>query len=112
MAENRAMAAELGYEYLAATDHAYDLRMVGGLDVARDRAPVRRDRRAQRLRRRGPRLLKGIELNIGDDGSVDYADEVLARFDIALASLHSGWDEDEATVTARLLRRSRTRSST
>ena len=46
-----------------------------------------------------PRILKGIELNIADDGSVDYDEDVLARFEIVLASLHSGWDQDEATAT-------------
>ena len=65
--ENRAMAAELGYEYVAVTDHAYDLRMVRGLDVEQleeqwahvDRLNADGD---------GPRVLKGIELNIGADG--------------------------------------------
>ncbi|HEY5540101.1 MAG TPA: DNA polymerase/3'-5' exonuclease PolX [Coriobacteriia bacterium] len=99
---NRAMASQLGYEYLAATDHALNLRMVGGLDLAGlesqwaeiDELNSRGD---------GPLVLKGIELNIADDGSVDYDEEVLARFDIVLASLHSGWDQGEATATKRML---------
>ena len=99
---NRAVAAELGYEYLAATDHALNLKMVGGLDQAgleRQWADI------DRLNEEGsmPKILKGIELNIADDGSVDYGEEVLALFDIALASLHSGWDQDEATVTRRMI---------
>lgn len=101
--ENRAMAAALGYEYLAVTDHAYNLRMVGGLDAAAlekqwaviDELNARGD---------GPRVLKGIELNIGEDGSVDYEPELLARFDFCIASLHSGWGDDEQTATDRLLR--------
>lgn len=102
LAENRAAAASLGYEYFAATDHAYALRMVGGLDlddIERQFAEI------DELNADGaqPRILKGIELNIADDGSVDYDDEVLSRFEIALASLHSGWDQDEVTVTKRLL---------
>jgi len=101
LAENRAVAAELGYEYLAATDHAYNLRMVGGLDVAQiERQFAEIDALNETP---GPRILKGIELNIAEDGSLDYDDEVLARFDIVLASLHSGWDQDAATVTRRLL---------
>jgi len=101
LAENRAVAAELGYEYLAATDHAYNLRMVGGLDVAQiERQFAEIDALNETA---GPRILKGIELNIAEDGSLDYDDEVLARFDIVLASLHSGWDQDAATVTRRLL---------
>jgi DNA polymerase (family X) len=104
MAANRATAAELGYAYLAATDHAYDLRMVGGLDVSEIRRQFAEIDQLNALGDSGPRLLKGIELNIGDDGSLDYNDDVLATFDIVLASLHSGWDEDEVTVTSRLLR--------
>jgi DNA polymerase (family 10) len=102
LAQNRSVAAELGYDYFAATDHALNLRMVGGLDFA---ALTRQWAEIDELNERGdgPRILKGIELNIADDGSVDYADDVLARFDIVLASLHSGWDQDEATATKRLL---------
>lgn len=101
LAANRAVAAELGYEYFAATDHAYELRMVGGLDVAdieRQWAEIDELNASA-----GPRILKGIELNIADDGSLDYDDEVLAHFDVVLASLHSGWDDDAATITARLI---------
>ncbi len=104
MAANRAVAAELGYEYLATTDHAYDLRMVGGLDVAEIERQFDEIDELNSQDDATVRILKGIELNISDDGGVDYPDEVLARFDIALASLHSGWDQDEATVTKRLVR--------
>jgi DNA polymerase (family X) len=102
LAENRVVVAQLGYEYFAATDHALNLRMVGGLDLA---ALERQWAEIDELNSRadGPRILKGIELNIADDGSIDYEDDVLARFDIVLASLHSGWDQDEATATQRLL---------
>ena len=78
--------------------------MVGGLDISEIERQFAEIDELNALDDGGPRLLKGIELNIGDDGSVDYEDEVLARFDITLASLHSGWDQDETTVTDRLLR--------
>ncbi|MBI5230578.1 MAG: DNA polymerase/3'-5' exonuclease PolX, partial [Coriobacteriales bacterium] len=99
---NRDMATELGYEYLAATDHAYELRMVGGLDLE-DLEKQWAEIDALNADGTGARILKGIELNVADDGSLDYDDEVLARFEIVLASLHSGWDQDEATVTKRTL---------
>jgi len=102
LAENREVAARLGYEYFAATDHALNLRMVGGLDLA---ALERQWAEIDELNAEGtwPRILKGIELNIADDGSVDYDEDILSRFEIVLASLHSGWDQDEATATKRLL---------
>jgi DNA polymerase (family X) len=101
LAGNRAIAAELGYEYLAATDHALNLKMVGGLDLPDLKRQWAEIDELNAIA--GPRILKGIELNIADDGSVDYDEDVLARFDIVLASLHSGWDQDEATATKRLL---------
>ena len=76
--------------------------MVGGLDLPALERAMGRDRRAERRRQRAADP-EGIELNIADDGSVDYDEDVLAKFEIALASLHSGWDQDEATATKRLL---------
>ena len=100
--DNRAKAAELGYDYLAVTDHAYNLRMVKGLDVAQlEEQWARVDALNETP---GPRILKGIELNIGDDGSVDYSDDVLERFDFCIASLHAGWGEPQQVATARLLK--------
>ena len=103
LAENRAMAAELGYEYLGVSDHAYDLRMVGGLSVAELEEQWAEVDALNADGSGAPYILKGIELNIGADGRVDYEPEVLARFDYCIASLHSGWNEDAETVTARLL---------
>lgn len=100
--ENRAMAAELGYEYVAVTDHAYDLRMVRGLDVEQLEAQWAH---VDELNAQGggPRVLKGIELNIGDEGGVDYPPEVLERFDFCIASLHGGFRQDRERVTGRLI---------
>ncbi|MDI6712735.1 MAG: DNA polymerase/3'-5' exonuclease PolX [Anaerosomatales bacterium] len=98
----RARAAELGYEYVAVTDHALGLRMVGGLDLdALERQWDEIDR--LNAEGRGPQLLKGIELNIGEDGEVDYPLEVLARFDLCIASLHTGWGQPRERATARVL---------
>ena len=100
--DNRAKAAELGYEYLAVTDHAYNLRMVKGLDVEQLREQWARVDELNSLA--GPRILKGIELNIGEDGSLDYPDEVLSQFDFCIASLHAGWGDPQEVATARLVK--------
>ncbi|PKQ37516.1 MAG: DNA polymerase/3'-5' exonuclease PolX [Actinobacteria bacterium HGW-Actinobacteria-1] len=99
---NKAKAAELGYEYLAITDHAWGLRMVGGLDL--DDLERQWARIDELNAEGGPVLLKSIELNIDEKGEVDYPDEVLARFDICIASLHSGWGQPREVGTSRLLR--------
>lgn len=100
--KNRARAAELGYEYLGLSDHAYDLRMVGGLDLAQLEAQWARidELNAED----GPVLLKAIELNINDEGGVDYPAEVLKRFDYCIASLHHGFGQPREKATQRLLR--------
>lgn len=104
LAENRAMAAELGYEYLVVTDHAENLRMVRGMTVPELEAQWAEVDELNEGRGELPYILKGVELNIGADGSVDYDDDVLARFDFCIASLHSGWGDEPSVVTARLLR--------
>ena len=102
--ENRAMAASLGYEYLVVTDHAENLRMVRGMTVPELEEQWAEVDALNEGRGDLPHILKGVELNIGQDGSVDYDAEVLARFDFCIASLHSGWGDDGAVVTRRLLR--------
>jgi DNA polymerase (family 10) len=49
------------------------------------------------------RLLTGTEMDIKPDGSLDYSDELLADLDIVIASIHSGMDQDEATMTQRVI---------
>jgi DNA polymerase (family 10) len=102
--ENRAMAASLGYEYLVVTDHAENLRMVRGMTVPELEEQWAEVDAMNEGRGDLPYILKGVELNIGQDGSVDYEPEVLARFDFCIASLHSGWGDDAAVATRRLLR--------
>jgi DNA polymerase (family X) len=102
--ENRAIAAELGYEYLVVTDHAENLRMVRGMTVPELEEQWSEVDELNTSRGSLPFILKGVELNIGSDGAVDYDSEVLARFDFCIASLHSGWGDDGTAVTARLLR--------
>ncbi len=101
--ENRAKAAELGYEYIAVTDHAYDLRMVGGLSVEQLEEQWAHVDALNGDGTGAPVILRGTELNIGTGGRVDYESDVLARFDFCIASLHGGWNADAETITARLL---------
>ena len=101
--QNRARAAELGYEYLGVTDHAYDLRMVGGLDLDQLEEQWARVDALNAQGDGGPVLLKAIELNINDEGGVDYPPEVLARFDYCIASLHHGFSQSREQATRRLL---------
>jgi DNA polymerase (family X) len=96
-------AKQLGYEYLAITDHserALSSRSLSAGDVSKQRDEIE----ALRARARGIEVLHGVEVDIMPDGSLDFDDEVLEAFDIVLASLHDAGGDDEARLTERYLR--------
>lgn len=90
----------LGYEYIAITDHSQSSRAVRNL--TRDVVARQADEIAS-LREQYPgiTILHGCEVDIMEDGTLDFGDDLLQRFDIVLASLHDPYDHD----AARLLRR-------
>ncbi len=96
-------ANELGYEYIAITDHAERLRIAGGLTVE-DIRKRQKEIEKVNLRSDGVRILSGIELNVNNDGDVDYSESVLSEFDIVVASLHSGWSQSEDLLTRRMIK--------
>src|SRR5687767_10487767 len=100
--EMLAACAARGYEYFAITDHSKALPMVRGLD--RDR--VRQQwQEIESVQRRHPeiRLLRGMEVDILADGSLDLEDDLLARLDLVLASIHSAFGLPPAEQTRRIL---------
>jgi DNA polymerase (family 10) len=95
-------AAARGLEYLAITDHSQSLAMTG---LTPERV-LEQWAEIDRLNAMGGpvRLLKGIELEILPDGTLDYPDELLAGFDLVIASVHSGFRQERATLTERMVR--------
>ena len=96
------VAAGLGYEYIAITDHsqrALSSRKLSVADISDQRAEL------EVVRRSFPsmRILHGIEVDIMKDGSLDFDDDVLEEFDIVLASLHDHGGQRGAELTARYL---------
>ena len=103
-AETMASAArDAGLEYIAITDHSRAVAMANGLDEARALKHARRIR-ALNERLDGITVLAGIECDIRPDGSMDLADDCLAQLDIVIASVHSGFNQEAAQMTDRLLR--------
>jgi len=102
--ETMAMAArDAGLSYLAITDHSQALAMANGLDEDRAIAHANRVREiSDRLE--GITLLAGIECDIRPDGTMDLADDCLAQLDVVVASVHSGFNQDESQMTNRMLR--------
>ena len=102
--ETMARAAQAaGLRYLAVTDHSQALAMANGLDETRALAHARAIRDVN-ARLDGFTLLAGIECDIRADGTMDLADDCLAELDIVIASVHSGFNQEPAQMTDRLLR--------
>jgi DNA polymerase (family 10) len=97
-------AAELGLEYIAITDHSPSSRIANGLDLNRLERKIEAVEALRKKRgRRKPRILMGAEVDILADGRLDYQDEVLARLDVVVASLHGAFRQSKDRMTGRLL---------
>ncbi|MFN2167705.1 MAG: DNA polymerase/3'-5' exonuclease PolX [Anaerolineae bacterium] len=96
-------ARELGHQYLAITDHSPAVAVTQGLDA---------EGLAQRIDEIDTlndgwddfRLLKSIEVDILEDGSLDLPDDILARLDLRVCSVHSHFDLRRDRQTERILR--------
>jgi len=96
-------AQQRGYDYLAITEHSKRLTVARGLDERRLRRQMRDiDKLNDTLS--GIRLLKGIECDILEDGSLDLPDEVLAELDLVVCSMHSKFDLPAEKQTERAIR--------
>ena len=96
-------ARERGWSYIGITDHSQAAFYASGL--SRERVLAQHDEiDALNASRADVRVLKGVEADILADGTLDYGDELLDRFDYVVASVHSRFTMDRATMTARVLR--------
>lgn len=92
-----------GYDYLAITDHSPHIAVTQGLDA---------DELAEQIDKidelnasfDGFRLLKGVEVDILEDGSLDLPDDILERLDLCVCSIHSHFDLSQKEQTERVLR--------
>jgi len=92
-----------GFEYLAITEHSRRLTVAHGLDVHGLRKQMEEiDRLNQKLS--GITLLKGIEVDILEDGSLDLPDEVLGECDLVVGAVHSKFHLSRAKQTTRILK--------
>jgi DNA polymerase (family 10) len=101
--EEMAQAArQIGYEYIAITDHSKAVTVANGMDEARTREHARKIRAANAAVG-GIRILAGIEVDILKDGRLDLADDVLAELDVVVASIHSYMNMERSEMTERML---------
>ena len=95
-------ARELGYEYIALTDHSKAVTVANGMDEKQTLEQIRKIHAANE-RMEGIRLLAGCEVDILKDGRLDLDDEVLAQLDAVVCSVHSYMNLDRGAMTERLL---------
>lgn len=96
-------AIDVGLEYIAITDHSKRVSMAGGLDKSRlmeqwEQIDELRSQYEGRLT-----ILKGVECDILEDGTMDLPDEILAQGDWIIASIHYGQKQPRAQITQRIL---------
>jgi len=97
-------AIELGHDYQVLTDHSPRLRIANGLSVQRLQKQLGVvDAVNEHLSGSGFTLLKGIEVDILDDGSLDQTDEMLDQLDVRVASVHSKLAMDAPDMTKRMV---------
>ena len=96
-------AKRLGLEYIAITDHTKSLAMTGGSDekkLQQQMAVI--DELNKKLR--GITILKGAEVNINKDGTLDIADDTLAKLDVVGVAVHSHFNLSREEMTRRVIR--------
>jgi putative hydrolase len=96
-------AMQLGHDYQVLTDHSPRLRVANGLSVERLKKQLVIVEAINEHLAGDFTLLKGIEVDILDDGTLDQTDEMLARLDVRVASVHSKLKMDRDDMTRRMV---------
>lgn len=98
------MAAKAkGYEYVAITDHSGGIGVAGGLSPERILEQIAYVRKLND-EIDGIAILAGSEVDIRRDGTLDFPDEILSQLDWVIASVHSGFNQPQVEMTARIIR--------
>lgn len=92
-------AQEFGYEWICISDHSKSVKFARGLSEERLMKQIEEIEKVNK-KLKGIRVLKGIEMDILQDGSLDYPDEILKRLDVVIAAVHIGFKKE---VTKRMM---------
>jgi DNA polymerase (family 10) len=96
-------ARDMGYQYIAVTEHSAGRSIAHGLNVERLKEQVA-EVEALNERLVGIRVLTGTEVDIRADGRLDLPHEILSRLDIVIAAVHSAMNQSEEKMTQRVIR--------
>lgn len=96
-------AQKLGYKYIANTDHSKRVTVAGGLD---EKEVIENIKRTDKLNEQFKNftILKGIEVDILEDGSLDLPDYILKELDIVIGAIHYKFNLSREEQTERILR--------
>ena len=103
IAEMAEAARKRGYEYVAISDHSQNLKVADGLSPA-DVLKKKKEIDKLNMKYKNFRILLGTETEIDNDGNLDYNDKILSQFDVVIAAVHSGFEQDAKTITRRLVK--------
>ena len=98
-----AAARQKGYEYISITDHSQSLKITNGLTEKRLRAQIRAID-ALNAKLTGFQILKSSEVDILEDGRLDFPDTLLKELDLTICSIHSRFSLNKQQQTERILR--------
>lgn len=104
LAEMVGAAQALGWEYLGIADHSKSSFVANGLSEERLLQQVKEIRALNASGRFKTHVFTGVECDILPDGQLDYDDITLSQLDYVVASVHNVFSQDEATMTARIIR--------
>ena len=92
-----------GYEYYCVSDHTQSLTIANGMDESRLLQRIEEIDRLNSSGRWKMKILKGAEVDILSEGSLDITDEVLSQLDLVTVSIHSRMKDDKKTMTERVI---------
>jgi len=95
-------AERMGYQYVGICDHSQGLKVAGGVSVKDVYAKIEEVRKINRQLKK-VKVLCGTEVDILNDGSLDYPDSVLKEFDLVIAAIHSGFKQPQHQLTKRIV---------
>ncbi len=97
------IAQKRGYQYVAICDHSNSLKIAHGLDESRLMKQIEEiDRVNEKMK--NFQILKGTEVDILSDGRLDFPEKVLEKLDLVVASVHSGFKQEQEKMTKRIVR--------
>lgn len=97
------IAKKKNYKYVVISDHSQSLKIAGGLSQKKLLKQIENIHKFNR-RSKNVKLLAGSEVDILNDGSLDYNDEVLKKLDFVIAAIHTGFHQSKDKLTARIVK--------